>query len=373
MKKNAIYFCLPLLIMIAYSLSSAVSASGDSEKPITLRISSGVGDKHCWTAGHMQPFADKVEERTKGRIKFQRFVAGELCKAGTELECLRGGSVDVAAPFLAPYHAGVFPLTDVTMLPVLNTTTVEASRAFQKLLESKDPLKDGKTFYQLEIESRGLIAWPLAPTESYVISTTGKRFNSVSDIKGTPIRGGARAHLVFIKELGATEVYMTGMDAYEAFSRGTIEGIVFSIPDWKSYGFTELIRYTVTGISLGHWPSYIAVTKKTWDKLPDDVKQIWNETAREMVMESSKYWISLKEPTIKESKEQFKAVFQDLSELDPGVQKAFSTAALNTWKTWIEEEEKKGNPAKATAKLWAQLIVQEGGVLPDGIEKYLAQ
>lgn len=361
---------LAVLIMVA-SLAFPVYARDN--KPIRLRISSGVGDKHCWTAGHMQPFADKVEARTNGKIVFQRFVAGELHKAGNELEALRGGSIDVAAPFLAPYHAGVFPLTDVSMMPVLNTTTIEAARAFQKLCDSKEILKDGKTFYQLEIESQGLVAWPLGPTEPYVISTTGKRFNSIQDIRGTPIRGGARAHLVFIKELGATEVYMTGMDAYEAFSRGAIQGIVYSIPDWKSYAFTEQIRYTITGISLGHWPSYIAVTKKTWDRFSDDVKKVWDETAREMVMESARYWVSLTEPTIKESKEQYKAVFEDVSNLNPEVQNAIAVAAVNTWKSWIEEEEAKGNPARATARLWAKYIVEEGGKLPDGVEEFLKQ
>jgi hypothetical protein len=40
---------------------------------------------------------------------------------------------------------------------------------------------------------------------------------------------------------------------------------------------------------------------------------------------------------------------------------------------WIEREEEKGNPARATAKLWARLIVKEGGQLPEGVEEYLAE
>jgi TRAP-type C4-dicarboxylate transport system substrate-binding protein len=355
------------VLMFTFIFTSAAYA-----QEFKLRISAGVGDKHCWVAGQMQPFADKIEKRTNGRIKFTRFMAGELCKAGQELECLRGGSIDVAAPFLAPYHAGVFPLGDVTMLPVMNTTAVTAEKAWSKLLASKVPLKDGKTFYQLEIVSRDLVAWPIAPTQPYYISTLGKRFNKVSDIKGTPLRGGSRTHLIYLKAFGANPVYMVGMDAYDAFSRGSIVGIIYSIPDWKSYGFQELIRYTITGIGLGHFNSYIAVMKKTWDKFPPDIQKIWTETAMEQSVESGKYWISLTDPVIKEAKEKYKAVFEDVSKLDPGVQKVMYAAAVETWKTWIDEEEKKGHPAKATAKLWAQLITAEGGVLPAGIKEYLA-
>lgn len=356
-----VFFCM---IVTIPSISLAA-------KTIKLRISSGVSAKHCWVAGHMDPFVEKMEKESNGRLKFYKFVAGELCKVGKSLECLKGGSIDVAAPFVTPYHAGVFPLTDVTMLPVLNTDSLNITRAYQKLFDSKVPLKDGKTFYELEVESQGLVAWPLGPTDAYVISTTGKRFNSADDIKGTPIRAGARAHLLFVNQLGATEVYMTGMDAYEAFSRGTIQGIVYSIPDWKAYGFTELIRYTITGVSLGHYPGYLAITKKKWDKLPDDIKQLWDKTAREMATESSKYWMSLATPTIKESKEKYGAVFEDVASLDPSVQAAINTAAINTWKAWIEEEEKKGHPARAVAKLWAQLVVEEGGKLPEGVEAVL--
>jgi TRAP-type C4-dicarboxylate transport system substrate-binding protein len=359
------------IVLVCFCL--VFPASVCAEKPITLRISSGVGDKHAWTAGHMQPFADRIEQKTNGKVKFHRFVAGELVKAGKSFEALRGGSIDVAGPFLAPYHAGVFPLTDVTMLPVLNTTTIEAARAFKRLVESDEPLKDGKTFYELEIESRGLVAWALAPTDSYIISTTGKRFDSLKDIKGTPLRGGARAHLIFIEALGATPVEMTAMDAYEAFSRGTVDGAVYSIPDWKAYGFTELFKYNITGISLGHWPSYLAVTKQTWDGLPADVQKIWNETADEMVMENADYWVSLREPTIKEAKEEYGTVFEDIGNLSPEVQEAIFKASVATWKIWIEREEEKGNPAKAAAKLWARLIVEEGGRLPEGVEAYLAE
>ena len=344
-----------------------------AEETIKLRISSGVGSKHCWTAGHMQPFADAIEAQTNGKVKFYRFMAGELCKAGKGLECLRGGSADVVAPFLPPYHAGVFPLTDVTMLPVMNTNSVSITNAFQKMMDSKVPLKDGKTFYDLEVSGNGLKAWPLGPTQPYVISTAGKRFKTVEDIKGTPIRAGARMHLIFLEKFGATPVYMAAVDAYEAFSRGTIQGIIFSIPDWKAYGFTELIRYTITGLGLGHFPGYLAMTKETWDKLPEDVQKIWDQTARQMAIASANYWIKLSKPTMEESVTKYKAVFEDVKQLNPDVQKHIAQAGVETWRTWIEEEEKKGNPARATARLWAKLVQEQGGTLPAGVEQLLAE
>jgi len=341
------------------------------EKPIVLRISSGLNPLHIWDHDYLMPFADRMEEAFPGRLEFERYHAAELCPTGKELECLKGGSIDVAAPFLAPYHAGVFPLTDVPMLPVQDTDALKAARAFKKLLYSDVPLKDGKTFYELEIESQGLKAWPVGPTEPYRISTSGRRFHKAEDFEGVPIRAGARLHCIYLEELGVTTVAMVGMEIYEAMSRGTIEGPIYSIPDWESYGLTELIKYTIVGIGLGHWPSYLAVTEETWEKLPSDIQKKWDEVAMDLCEYSAKAWIAKGEPVMKENVEKYGGVFEDVRDLDPSVQKAMADAAVATWKRWIEEEEAKGNPARACAKLWAKYITEEGGTLPPGVEDYL--
>jgi TRAP-type C4-dicarboxylate transport system substrate-binding protein len=320
----------------------------------------------------MKEWTERIEELTDGQIKFNAFYSGSLCKTGQEYQCLTGGSIDAATTLTAPYHAGMFPLTDVVLLPVLNTDPMVIARAFKKLHYSDQPLKDGKTFYELEIESRDIVAWPVGPTDAYVISTSGKKkFNSPEDFKGATIRCGSRLHSVFIEALGANSTFMVGVDTYEAFSRGAIDGIIFSIPDWKAYGFQEIIRYTLTGISLGHYPSYFAIRKETWDSFSDDVKEAFNAASDELLVLNAQCWINNGVSTIKESKEKHGAVFQDVNEMGDELQQHIYDAVVKTWKNWIEEEEEKGNPARATAKLWAKLVIEEGGDIPQEVKQYL--
>jgi len=383
MKRKGVWLVASVLVVLGLLLAAfgcagapaptttATTTATAAEEPIVLRISSGLNPLHIWDGDYLMPFADRMEAAFPGRLEFERFHAAELCPTGKELEGLKGGSIDVAAPFLAPYHAGVFPLTDVSMMPVQDTDSLKAARAFTKLMYSDVPLKDGKTFYQLELDPQGIKGWPLGPTEPYRISTSGKRFDTPEDFQGVPLRAGARAHCVYLEQLGVTVVSMVGMEIYESMSRGTIDGPIYSVPDWESYGLTELIKYTIVGIGLGHWPSYLAVTTETWDKLPSDIQAKWNEVALDVCEYSAKAWIAKGEPVMKENVEKHGGVFEDVRDLNPSVQEAMYDACVATWKTWIEEEEAKGNPALACAKLWATYIVEEGGTLPEGVAEYL--
>ena len=109
----------------------------------------------------------------------------------------------------------------------------------------------------------------------------------------------------------------------------------------------------------------------TWNSLSPEVQAIWDKTARELALENAAYIDNRDITELKNAQEQQNAVFQDISELDSSVQAHIAKAATETWKKWIDDLEGKGHPARATAKLWAELIKAEGGVLPDGVETLL--
>src|SRR5690606_1171737 len=131
-------------------------------------------------------------------------------------------------------------------LPTYGTDSPMITRAFQKLLDSDREIADGKTFYDYEIGDKGIRVWALGATAPYAISTTGKALKQPDDFKGVPMRAGSRLHTIVLERLGVTPVTMPAAQAYEALSRGTIEGIILSIGDWKSYSMTEILTYTIT-------------------------------------------------------------------------------------------------------------------------------
>jgi TRAP-type C4-dicarboxylate transport system substrate-binding protein len=349
-------------------VSSLTLAAFGTAMAADLTISAGLPKAHFWVGQHMEPFANAIEASTS--TKFRRFYAGELVTIGRELDALKGGTIDVAAPLAAPYHEGRFALSDVTQLPTYNTSSASVTRAFQKLMDSPVKIKGDKSFYQYEIADKGIRAWPLGATAPYVISTTGKVLQSPADLKGLPLRAGSALHTIALQQLGATPVTMPASQAYEALSRGTVNGLVLSIGDWRSYSMQDLIKYTVTGVSIGHWESYLAINEDLWKKMPAAERQTWDRIARETALKNAE-GIDKQDVEVRDISEKKGGKFVDITTLPADMQAHIAKASANTWIQWIEQTEKKGHPAKATARLWASLVLAEGGKVPEGVAEYL--
>lgn len=333
-----------------------------------LTISAGLPEHHFWVGAYMDEFADRVEQETD--ITFTRYYAGELVSIGGERNALDNGVIDVAAPLLAPYHEGQFPLSDITQLPTYRTDSEIVTRAFSALMDSDREIADGSTFYEYEIGDKDLKAWGLGATAAYVISTADEELREPEDFDGMPMRAGSALHTVVLEQLGVTPVTMPAAQAYEAMSRGTIDGIILSVGDWVSYSLEELLTYTITDVAIGHWQSYIAMTEDQWDALSAEQQERVDRIARE-VTEANAEHIEEQDARVRKETADEGAEFVPVSELSEEMQAHIADAARQTWIDWIEDLEEDGHPARETARLWAGLIVEEGGELPEGVADYL--
>jgi TRAP-type C4-dicarboxylate transport system substrate-binding protein len=335
----------------------------------TMRISSGIGQQHFWVGEHMDPFIEAIEAADIG-IDFEAYYSGSLVTPGQEMDGLKDGIIHVAAPLLAPYHEGRFPLSDVTQLPTLETTSELVTDALLELMDSDQELKNGKSFYEYELGEKGIRGWPVGATSAYSLATTGIELKEPSDIKGLPIRAGSPLHTILLEELGATPVTMTSAASYEALSRGTVEGTILSVADWPSYSFEDLLEYAITGISLGHWESYLSMTEETWQGLTEEQRETWDRIARETAMANARY-IDKREVTVREQTSADGTTFVQIGDLSEDMQAHMSKAASQTWIRWIEQLEDNGHPARAAARQWAGLIMERGGQIPEGAAEYL--
>lgn len=355
---------------LAATIAGALTLASGAVAAKDLVISAALPQVHFWVGKHMDPFADQVQATTG--FKFKRFYAGELVSIGRELDALKGGTIDVAAPLLAPYHEGRFPLSDVSQLPTYGTSSVMATRAFQKLIDSDVKLDGKKTFFQYELGDKGIRGWALGASAPYSLSTTGKELKTPADLKGMPLRAGSALHTIVLQRLGATPVTMPAAQAFEALSRGTIAGIMLTIGDWKSYSLQDILKYTITGVSLGHWESYLAINESLWKGMSEADRKAWDKAAREVAIKNSE-GIDAQDVEILELTKAKGAKFVAVDNLSKEMSDHMAKAAYETWVQWIEQLEKKGHPAKAAAKLWASLIKAEGGRLPAGVDAYLAR
>lgn len=321
------------------SLSAAAIAVALPATAENLMLSSSLPQVHFWTGVAMDRFADKVEAQTD--VTFTRFYAGELVGVGRELDALQGGTVDMAVPLLAPYHPGVFPLSDISQLPAYNTDSPAVTRAFQKLLDSDVELVPGKTFYDYEVGDKNIKAWALGATGAYAIATNGKVIEKPEDFRGLQLRAGAALQTMTLELLGVNPVTITGSEIFEAVSRKTIDGTLISVGDWKSYSLIGLLNFTIDGVSLGHWESYHAMTMDAWNRLNPEQQAAFDRIAREVAIETAEF-IEAQELEVRQASMAQGGVFKLIGETSPELQAHVANAARDAWVRWIEQTEANG-------------------------------
>jgi C4-dicarboxylate-binding protein DctP len=346
--------------------TDSASEDGNNEETIVLKLSSALSTQNGWWEGYFKPWMERVEKETDGRVKFEFYANQELIPVNEELQALQNGTIDIAAPLWPLYDPQRFPLSEVTMLPLLDSDTMLATKAYAELVKSDKELVDGKSFNDLEYQSKGLKVFATPTTEQYVISTKDYSFKTVKDFQNVSLRSPSRVHEIFAKNVGINTISMPSADMFDAINRGAFEGSFFSIADWTGYGMQDVFNYTLEGINLGHYTGAWAMTEEKWNSLPADIQKIMEEISYDQILDGAQLWMdrSKENRTYAEEKG---AVFTTIDELDQEAKDLLVKGVEDTWFQWIEQVEENGHPGKEMAKLWRDLIVEQGGTVPEEV------
>jgi len=369
MKKGfSLFFLIVPTAIILFILSSGdevfSNESSSDLKNTNLIASSGLSAQNFWYPSFFEPMMNLIEEETNGRVTVDTFTSGEVVSSGQEYDALRNGSIDIALTLMGPYDPQRFPYTEVVMLPTLESDAYVAAEAMLKMMESEEVIADGKTYYELEFEDKGLVAFSVPPTEPYVFSTVNQQFNSVSDFnKNLQIRSAARIHDLLFENLGVSSISMPITDSYDALSRNALDGVVYNMPDWGSVGLDALFEYTIEGVGLGHFTAYLAMREDTWNNFTEREQEAIENAAENLIFEGAE--LALEEThTNKSNNIDHGGDFVDFQDLPTEVQEHIEEAVIQTWYDWIEKLEDQGLEGKKIAILWRDMLVDSGAKLP---------
>lgn len=339
------------------------TGNGGQGETIKLRAATGLSAQHAWWSASMVPWMERVEELTDGQVEFEDFTGGELVSVPDEGDAILSGTIDVGI-VLPIYQPDQYPMAEITMLPISHSDTLIASRAWKKLMESTEELADGKTYHEMQFDQ--FKSFPISATQEYSISTTGKEFDSVDDVKGTSLRTPSRIHEMYAEKTGINSVTIPAVEMYDALSRGTFDGSFYSIADWSGYGFQDLFTYTITGINFGHFNAFIGMSEEKWEELPENVQEAMEQAHEEIFIPGGEEWITRSDHAIEEN-EAAGGQFVDFSTLDQEVQDHFKLGIEDTWADYAELLESNGLPGNKLVVLWRDILIEEGGEVPAGV------
>ena len=265
MKREISVFAVILLIGAALIAMPVSLAQAKSDKPIVLSFNHLFPEVSWMHTDVVVPWKKMVEQKTNGRVKIDLYPGSALAKPGTMYDAVKAGTIDICFD-AGPYYIGRFPMSEVTQLPFLGArSSWAASRAWMDLYnEFPEMQKEYADTHLLWLFSQG-------PGQLF----SNKPVRTMEDMKGLIVRAPGDIGEI-IKALGGSPVSMPSPESYLALSKGTIDATIFPCEAIRTYKLSEVTKYMTIGDFYVQW-FWVAMNKKKYDSLPDDIKKAIDE------------------------------------------------------------------------------------------------
>ena len=263
--------CLLALVFL-FSISPALG----QDKVLKLNYSTFMPAVHKQSMQYAE-WSKEIEKRTEGRVKITMFYAGTLTPAPKIYQGVIDDISDIGMVAL-PYTAGRFPLSEVTDLPWGYKNSLEATVIANEYYKKFRP----KEFDQVKVMYLNSTGPGILMTKMPV--------RSLEDLKGRKIRGSA-VNARVVEALGGTPVNMPVSAAYDAASRGVIEGVWLPPEALEGWKLAEVLHYITACYSVSTGQGLAAVmNKQKWDAISPQDQKIIEQINEEYIEKCGKLW-----------------------------------------------------------------------------------
>lgn len=236
----------------------------------TFKLGTATVPDHAYNVG-ARKFAELVTQRTGGKVKIDVHPATQLGNERDMIEGLQLGTVDFVVTSTGPV-GGFVPKMLVVDLPFLFR---DRTHAYQVL---DGPIGQGLLDAFSVKEIKGLAFWENGFRH---ITNNVRPIDKPEDLKGIKIRTMEnKIHLAAFRAFGASPTPMAWSEVYTALQQGTIDGQENPIAIVYTSKLFEVQKYLAL---TGHFysPALLLMSTKAYNALPEDVRKIILDTARE--------------------------------------------------------------------------------------------
>lgn len=274
MKRSLIAQCFTVAVLLCCCMFVATSYAAD--KVINLRFayytpSTSIEGKT------IEAWCTEVEKRTNGRVKIKTYPGATLIPAAQTYDGITKEVADIGYGVFA-YHRGRFPMMEVIDLPLGYKNPAVPTmlvNEFYKKFKPKE-LDDVKVLF-LEAHGPGILS-------------TKKPVSKLEDIQGMKIRATGTGAKI-ITALGASAVGLPITDAYDALSKGVVEGVWLDWGGVYNWNLGDTVKYHLQCPGIAYSSAfYNVMNKDKWNSLPPDIKEIINKLNEEWIETLKKKW-----------------------------------------------------------------------------------
>lgn len=252
----------------AVAASSLPAPAVLAQTPIELKLASFVPPTHSIWAKVLMPWAKKVEETSKGRLKIAGYPSMQLGGKAPELyRQMVQGIADIV--FTLPgYTSGDFPMMSLTELPGTASSARDGTEKIWKRLE--------EGYFDKEFaDAKMLMLWN---ADNAGFLTREKPVRKTDDVKGLRLRSPSAAQAAQIEHLGGVAVSMPVPAVYPGIERGTVDGAMIPVTTLLDFKLIEVVKHITTEAPLGRSPFMVSMQKKRYESLPAELRKVIDDT-----------------------------------------------------------------------------------------------
>ena len=322
--------------LLAAFIISPLTASGSEVEPVTLKFAEWLPTTSFATEHGANPFMEKVEELSGGKMKFDFYPAEQLGRGSESLTLLQTGVADIANVSPA-YISEKFPLSGVVELPGIVQGSCSAADSYYELAQP------GGSIYEAEFKRHGIRPLWVGNMGQYRILTNNKNVSSIDDLAGLRIRTAGGPMALTATELEASPVRMQGSDVLTSLSRGTLDGVFFPVRGILDYGLAPALDQLIPNLAVGSFGLTYSISDRVWEGLSEKQQDILVEAGKYAMQTYCEYVDTSDPENVKVLVQEHGIKKTPLSDSDLKEAKA---KFENVYAEWAERLEKRGMPAR---------------------------
>jgi len=251
--------------------AAAPAAFAQDMPEMSLKFGHPYNETHPLAQG-AQKFADIIKEKSGGKIDIAVFPNSTIGSSRDLVEAMQIGAVDFA---LVPTTnvASFYEPLDIFYLPFLFRDKEHAYAV------ADGPV--GQKLYEDMLDKIGIRTLAMYESGFRTITTRDTKVEMPDDMKGIKFRVvNNPLNVATFKALGANPTPMALSEVFTALQQGTVDGQDNPVGNVKAFGFDKVQK----NITLSHhqWAGIMFLANNgMWEKLPDNVKELFAETALE--------------------------------------------------------------------------------------------
>jgi len=233
--------------------------------PMVLKISHQFPANTDFRDQVARRFAQEVEKRTNGEVKFQIYAGASLYKPTQQFDALSSGSLDMSVYPLA-YSGGKLPATNLTLMPALIENYQQAYNW------EKEPIGKWLEDY-LDQHGVKIITWIW---QAGGVASRDKPILLPEDVKGLKTRGAGKEIELMLQAAGASIATFPSTETYNAMQSGVVDALWTSSASLMSFRLQEVAKYVTTARDHTFWYMFepMLMSKATYDKLTPEQQKI---------------------------------------------------------------------------------------------------